>query len=118
MTGEKDLRIAWYHNKWALYKKNAQNGKLYFDDAYFKRNAKIREILNTTSTSGFAIDSKLDFNLSESYFWGEDITFSYNGKSYIWTSDDEIFEFKPNKTKTMKLDSASLKPVAEIISML
>lgn len=118
MTGEKDLRIAWYHNKWALYKKSAQNGKLYFDDANFKRNSKIREILNTTSISKFVIDQKSDFNLSESYFWGEDITFSYNGKSYIWTSDDEIFEFKPNKTKTMKLDSASLKPVAEIISML
>jgi len=118
ITGESDLRIAMYHDKWALYKKGVHNGKLYFDDNSFKRNQKIKELCENSSISSFEIDAKSNFNLSECYYWGDDIEFTYNRKSYLWTGYDEIFEIQLNKKKTLKCSSASQKNCTELINLL
>ncbi len=118
MSEEVNLRIANYNNKWALYRQNAQKGKLYFDNSVFKRGQLLKDIADDSSITGFCVGEKCDYNLSEKYYWGEDIDFVYNGKSYVWTSDDKIYECVAGKKKTLKLDTASSYPIHDIISKL
>lgn len=112
--GKKDLRIAWYNNSYALYKKSAQNDKLCFDyssDEYpeylLLRNSllsKLREV------AGFRLDRNQIIVEDESYYYGDDVFFEYNNINYFWSSDDCIYTFdidKGTKSKNKILEKAS-----------
>lgn len=112
--GKKDLRIAWYNNSYALYKKSAQNDKLCFDyssdehpEYLLLRNSllsKLREV------AGFRLDRNQIIVEDESYYYGDDIFFEYNNINYFWSSDDCIYTFdidKGTKSKNKILEKAS-----------
>lgn len=112
--GKKDLRIAWYNNSYALYKKSAQNDKLCFDyssDEYpeylLLRNSllsKLREV------DGFSLGSDQIIVEDESYYYGDDVFLEYNNINYIWSSNDCIYTFdidKGTKSKKNILEKAS-----------
>lgn len=111
---KKDLRIAWYNNSYALYKKSAQNDKLCFDyssdehpEYLLLRNSllsKLREV------AGFRLDRNQIIVEDESYYYGDDIFFEYNNINYFWSSDDCIYTFdidKGTKSKNKILEKAS-----------
>lgn len=90
----KNLRVFFNNNikqgKYALYKKSAQQEKMYFDDDNFKRN----ELLSELSRDNlFCIDTKHIVCQKAPYFFGEVIYFKYKDKRYKWTIDDEIYEY-------------------------
>lgn len=112
--GKKDLRIAWYNNSYALYKKSAQNDKLCFDyssDEYpeylLLRNSllsKLREV------DGFSLGSDQIIVEDESYYYGDDVFLEYNNINYFWSSNDCIYTFdidKGTKSKKNILEKAS-----------
>lgn len=112
--GKKDLRIAWYNNSYALYKKSAQNDKLCFDyssdehpEYLLLRNillSKLREV------AGFRLDRNQIIVEDESYYYGDDVFFEYNNINYFWSSDDCIYTFdidKGTKSKNKILEKAS-----------
>lgn len=112
--GKKDLRIAWYNNSYALYKKSAQNDKLCFDyssdehpEYLLLRNillSKLREV------AGFRLDRNQIIVEDESYYYGDDVFFEYNNINYFWSSDDCIYTLdidKGTKSKNKILEKAS-----------
>lgn len=112
--GKKDLRIAWYNNSYALYKKRAQNDKLCFDyssDEYpeylLLRNSLLSEL---REVDGFSLGSNQIIVEDESYYYGDDVFFEYNNINYFWSSDDCIYTFdidKGTKSKKNILEKAS-----------
>ena len=112
--GKKDLRIAWYNNSYALYKKSVQNDKLCFDyssdehpEYLLLRNSllsKLREV------DGFSLESNQIIVEDEAYYYGDDVFFEYNNINYFWSSDDCIYTFdidKGTKSKNKILEKAS-----------
>ena len=112
--GKKDLRIAWYNNSYALYKKRAQNDKLCFDyssdehpEYSLLRNSLLSEL---REVDGFSLGSNQIIVEDESYYYGDDVFFEYNNINYFWSSDDCIYTFdidKGTKSKKNILEKAS-----------
>ena len=112
--GKKDLRIAWYNNSYALYKKSAQNDKLCFDyssdehpEYLLLRNSLLSEL---RKVDGFSLGSNQIIVEDESYYYGDDVFFEYNNINYFWSSDDCIYTFdidKGTKSKKNILEKAS-----------
>lgn len=112
--GKKDLRIAWYNNSYALYKKRAQNDKLCFDYSYDKdsehlllRNSLLSKL---RKFDGFSLERNQIIVEDESYYYGDDVFFEYNNINYFWSSDDCIYTFdidKGTKSKNKILEKAS-----------
>ncbi len=112
-----DLRAYRHNDKWALYKKSAQAGKLYFDDQNFKRG---EYLLALVSDPNFVIDSYCIIFDGEPYFWGENIKFDFKEKKYIWTIQDKIFAYNENTERysDKKIENVSTIPPADILSKL
>ncbi len=112
--GKKDLRIAGYNNIYALYKKRAQNDKLWFDyssdedsEHLLLRNSLLSEL---REVDGFSLKSNQIIVEDESYYYGDDVFFEYNNINYFWSSDDCIYTFdidKGTKSKNKILEKAS-----------
>lgn len=112
--GKKDLRIAWYNNSYALYKKSAQNDKLCFDyssdehpEYLLLRNSLLSEL---RKVDGFSLGSNQIIVEDEAYYYGDDVFFEYNNINYFWSSDDCIYTFdidKGTKSKNKILEKAS-----------
>ena len=112
--GKKDLRIAWYNNSYALYKKSAQNDKLCFDyssdehpECLLLRNSLLSAL---REVDGFSLGSDQIIVEDESYYYGDDVFFEYNNINYFWSSDDCIYTFdidKGTKSKKNILEKAS-----------
>lgn len=124
--GKEDLRIAWYWNGvygcYALYKKSAQNNKLCFDyfsseHPPFLRNSMLSQLKDDDS---FSLDDNQEVVEKEPYYFGDDIKFSYDGKYYVWTSNDSIYTYDFNKglkSKQEALETASKRTIEEIKQM-
>ena len=112
--GKKDLRIAWYNNSYALYKKSVQNDKLCFDyssdehpEYLLLRNSLLSEL---REVDGFSLESNQIIVEDEAYYYGDDVFFEYNNINYFWSSDDCIYTFdidKGTKIKNKILEKAS-----------
>lgn len=123
--GKKDLRIARYKNsnnsnRYALYKKSAQNDKLCFDSSsseypYFRRNSLLSDLLKI---DGFSLDDNHVIVENEAYYFGDDIFFTYREKHFYWSSDDKIYGYdysKGIKSKEPKLQEVSKKTSCDIL---
>lgn len=88
MSSKADLRISRYNNAWALYKKSAQDDKMYFDQDGFHRNEFLRRL--TQQDSNYNMDDSQVFTPDEGYYWGEDIKIKYQSKIYVWRFEDYV----------------------------
>ena len=82
MSNKTDQRIAMYNSVWALYKKSAQNDKMYFDQDGFRRNDFLRWL--TQQDPDYEVDDTQTFTPDEGYYWGEDVKIKYQSKTYGW----------------------------------
>ncbi len=105
-----DLRANRHNDKWALYKKSAQSGKMYFDEQNFRRG---EYLLAFMADPNFVINPDCIIVEGDPYFWGENIEFEYNNMKYMWTIQDSIFAY--NKTKERYSDE-KIKNVSTILS--
>jgi len=121
LAGKANLRINWYSgaNTYALYKKNAQDAKLCLDyQKYFSRNSLLSQL---DSYSAFKIGPNHLITSGEDYYWGDDILFSVNNKSYLWTSKDDIYDYNENRKRKgskLILANASKSTASQIIAIL